>query len=329
MLHAANDTPTPLRGGRGGLHHHRGLLARRVDSPAKEIRMALRGKTPEAVQKRLKMLLFGPAGSGKTTASIQFPRPYLIDTERGAENDQYVKKLKDAGGAYYFTTDPADLMAEVRSLLTEKHDYRTLVIDPLTVIYNDLLDAAAQEVGTDFGKHKGPANRTVKRLLSMLLRLDMNVIITSHAKPKWVRTKDAKGKDTAVQEGITFDCYDGLDYLFDLVIEVGKRGKDRVGTVRKTRLEGFPEGEVFPFNYQEIAAKYGAEIIEREAQAIVLATPEQARELAGMIDDLKDGDALRAKWLKAAGVEDFTDMTAEQVSKCIAALQTKKATVTA
>ena len=52
--------------------------------------MALRGKKPEAVEKRMKALFFGPAGVGKTTAAIQFPAPYLIDTDRGAENDQYV-----------------------------------------------------------------------------------------------------------------------------------------------------------------------------------------------------------------------------------------------
>src|SRR5688572_789668 len=65
--------------------------------------MALRGKTPEKVEKRLKVLFYGPAGCGKTTTSIQFPRCYLIDTERGAENEQYVKLLQASGGAYYFT----------------------------------------------------------------------------------------------------------------------------------------------------------------------------------------------------------------------------------
>ena len=37
--------------------------------------MALRGKKPEAIQKRLKALFFGLPGVGKTTAAIQFPRP--------------------------------------------------------------------------------------------------------------------------------------------------------------------------------------------------------------------------------------------------------------
>lgn len=273
----------------------------------------LRGKKPTTVEKRLKCLFYGPAGSGKTTAAIQFPRPYLIDTERGAENDQYVKLVEDQGGAYLFTTDPDDLIAEIRALMSEEHEYRTVIIDPLTVIYNNLLDAGIEERGEEFGRYKIPADRKIKQLLELLLRLDMNVIITSHAKPKWVRSKDANGKDTAVQEGNTFDCYGRLDYLFDLVFEVMVRGRERVGAVRKTRCEGFPEGDIFPFSYEEIATRYGREVLERDAHAVALATPEQARQLI----DLADGSDLVAKLLKKYSAADLTEVPAEHVQRGI------------
>jgi flagellar biosynthesis GTPase FlhF len=45
--------------------------------------MALRAKKPEAVEKRLKLFMYGPAGVGKTTAAIQFPNAYIIDCEKG------------------------------------------------------------------------------------------------------------------------------------------------------------------------------------------------------------------------------------------------------
>jgi DNA polymerase III delta prime subunit len=279
--------------------------------------MALRGKAPGKVEKRLKALFYGPAGVGKTTAAIQFPRPYLIDTEKGAENDQYVKMLNAAGGAYFGTNDPDDMIREVLSLLSEKHDYRTLIIDPLTVIYNDLLDKAADEVGTDFGKHKGPADRKIKHLLGLLLRLDMNVIITSHAKTRWERTKDAKGKDTVVEAGMTFDCYGRLDYLFDLVFEITKRGKERVGTVRKSRIETFPEGDVFPFSYDEIAERYGRSILERDAMPTVLADAAQVAEAVRLVGVLNIGHDVVAKWFDKAGAESWGEMPAESTAKCI------------
>lgn len=283
--------------------------------------MALRGVKPTAVIKRLKALFFGAAGVGKTTASIQFPKPYLIDTERGAENDQYVRALDKAGGAYLFTTDADELIAEVRSLLTEQHEYRTLIIDPLTVIYNDLLDKSADAVGTDFGKHKGPADRKIKHLLSLLTRLDMNVIITSHAKPSWKRTKDAKGKDTVVEEGQTFDCYGRLDYLFDLVFEITKRGTERVGCVKKSRIEAFTDNMIFPWSYDAVADLYGRDILERKAAPQALATADQIAELTGLLDARKDGAEMLAKLLSKADAETLDEVSTDTMTKAIQHLQ--------
>ena len=287
--------------------------------------MALRGKKPETVSKRLKLLLFGQAGVGKTTAAIQMPRVYLVDTERGAENDQYVKALAASGGVYWHTADPDDLIAEVRSLISDTHPYQTLVIDPLTIIYNDLCEKGADAVGTDFGRYKIPADRKLRHLLALLLRLDMNVVITSHSKVKWIRAKDAKGKDTVAEDGMTFDCYGKLDYLFDLVIEVQKRGLDRLGIVRKTRIEAFPEGDIFPFTYEEIADRYGRDILERAAVPVALATPTQIAELTVLLGLRTDAEDLKAKWFKKAGAESLDEMTAEQVGHCITYLGGKPA----
>jgi hypothetical protein len=278
--------------------------------------MALRGVKPKAVEKRLKALFFGGAGVGKTTAAIQFPQPYLIDTERGAENDQYVKLLEAAGGAYFFTTDFDEMVKEITSLLTEKHEFRSVIIDPMTVLYNDLCDKAAKSLATKedpegmaFGRHKAKADRQIKHLLNLLLRLDMNVIITSHMKKRW-----GAGM---VELGNTFDCYAKLDYLFDLVFEIQKRGKERVGIVQKTRIEAFPEGETFPFNYDEIANRYGRNILERAATVQSLATPQQVTEMKRLVELLKVPQDLQDKWLDKAQAETFAEMPTEAIKACI------------
>lgn len=61
--------------------------------------MALRGTTPVAEEQRPKVFLFGEAGVGKTTAALQFPRPYVIDAEQGTSTDQYVDLIVAGGGA--------------------------------------------------------------------------------------------------------------------------------------------------------------------------------------------------------------------------------------
>ena len=271
--------------------------------------MALRAVKPSAIEKRMKALFYGSAGVGKTTAAIQFPKPYLIDTEKGAENTQYVKILEKAGGAIFQTTDFEELINEVKSLLTEKHEYKTLVIDPLTTLYNDLLDKAALKVGTEFGRHYGEANKSMKHLLNLLLRLDMNVIITSHAKNEY-------GANLAVL-GQTYDCYKKLDYLFDLVFEIQKRGPDRVALVKKTRCETFPEGEVFPFSYDEIAHRYGKKILEKDAVAQKLATKDQVSEINRLIELLKVPEETIEKWMKKAESQSFDEMNYDYIQKCI------------
>lgn len=277
--------------------------------------MALRGKQPEAVEKRLKALFYGGAGVGKTTAAIQFPRPYLIDTEKGAENDQYLKALKKAGGAIFQTADFHEVLAEVKTLLSEKHDYKTLIIDPLTVIYNDLLEKADKKVGSEFGRHYNEANKSMKILLSLLLKLDMNVIITSHAKNEY--------GDGMKVLGTTYDCYKKLDYLFDLVFEIQKRGKERLGIIKKSRIESFPDADNFPFTYDTIADKYGRKVLERDAVPVELASDKQVKELNRLIELLSVPKENIDKWLSKADAEDFSEMNQQEIQKCIDYLQSK------
>jgi hypothetical protein len=277
--------------------------------------MALRAKKPEAIQKRLKALFYGGAGAGKTTAAIQFPAPYLIDTEKGAENDQYTKLLEKAGGVVFQTSDFDELMKEIKALLTEKHEYKTLIIDPLTTLYNDLLDKSALKNGTEFGRHYSEANKQIKHLLNLLLRLDMNVIITSHAKNEYGQNMSVLGQ--------TFDCYKKLDYLFDLVFEVQKRGKDRLGLVKKSRIESFPDTEQFPFSYDEIARRYGRDVLERVAVAQELADETQVKELVRLIDLIKIPEEVSQKWLDKASSEKWEEMPKDAIQKCIDHLKSK------
>jgi hypothetical protein len=267
----------------------------------------LRARKPEAVTKRLKLFMFGPAGVGKTTAAIQFPNSYIIDCERGTEN--YDKLITGSGSVVYQTVDIHEVMAEVKALLTVKHDYRTLVIDPITPIYNDLLEKCEAQVGADFGRHYGAANKTMKRLANLIMALDMNVVITAHAKTEY-------GQNFS-KLGYTFDGWRQLDYWFDLVIELGKKGKKRMAKVAKTRLEQFPDEDVFEWSYDAIKSRYGAEMLEKPAEAVQLARPEQVREVKDLLSIVRLPEGTTDKWFAKAGVDTWEDMPADVLAKCI------------
>lgn len=271
--------------------------------------MALKGKKPAMIEQRLKALFYGCAGVGKTMAAIQFPKPYIIDTEGSTNKPQYVKQIEKSDGAVLMTVDFDEMVNELKELLTTKHDYKTVVIDSLTNLYNDLLEKAEKKVGTEFGRHYGEANKRMKQLLNLLFRIDMNVIITAHSKNEY-------GANLAVL-GQTFDCYKKLDYLFDLVFEVQKRGDKRSGIVRKSRIESFPDTETFPFSYDEIAKRFGREILEKDAVPIELATDEQVKELARLIDLLHVPEETYSKWQKKYSVEEWNEMPRDAIEKCI------------
>ena len=278
--------------------------------------MALRGIQPQLVEKRLKCLMYGVGGSGKTMAAISFPKPYLIDCEKGSDHKPHMDKLIETGGQVFHSSDFDEVLNEIKELATTPHEFKTLIIDPLTVIYDNLLDKSAADRaspsnpdGLAHGGHYIATNRKMKYLMRCLLALDMNVIITSHSKNEY-------GHNMVVL-GSTFDCYRKLDYLFDLVFEIQKKGKFREAVVKKSRIATFPDGDRFSFSYEEVANRYGREILEKDAVAIECCTIDQISEFLRLQIVLKIKNEWCEERLKKAGVELWEDMPKETMTKII------------
>ena len=268
--------------------------------------MPLLFNKPKKSEKRLKCLLFGSAGVGKTTAAIQFPRPAIIDTERGTEMDQYVDAINARDGVVLRTTSYDTIVDQVRSLITEEHPFQTLVIDPISVVYDAIADAHKKKVGTQFSAHLVEAWSDWKRLTLLLSALDMNVVMTAHSKNEWLN-----GESTGLQ---TWDGPKKSDYWVDLIIEVTRDGQARFGNVRKSRISSLPVDTSFEFSYDEIADRYGRDILEKNAVPV---NADFVR-LIDLLNEREDGEALASKMLKRAGVATLSELTTEQVEKGIA-----------
>jgi len=274
----------------------------------------LKAKEPQACTKRLKLFMFGDAGVGKTTSACMLPSPYIIDGERGTDN--YADLITKAGGAVLQTTDMDEVINEVRLLRTEKHSYKTLVIDPITPLYYDLVEKCELRVGSEWGRHYGEANKVMRRLVNLLMDLDMNVIMTAHSKAVY--------GDEMKKTGITFDGWKRLDYIFDLVLELRKKTPTkRYASVVKTRINSFPDGDTFEWTYGAIAKRYDLKEIERKATVIELAIPEQIATISKLVTNITGGEELVAKWLKKVNVEIITDLTKVQATGIITALKKK------
>ena len=142
-------------------------------------------------EKRLKLFLWGDTGAGKTTLSLQFPAPVVLDFEGGT--DLY-------GTAFEFdvrrTTDPDAAMDAVKWLLNHQHPYRTLVIDPITIYWEGLQRKWSNIFLRRNQNSKGYKHEfydfqprdwmtmkaEFKEFIANLIALDMNVIVTARQK---------------------------------------------------------------------------------------------------------------------------------------------------
>lgn len=286
----------------------------------------LKAVDPKATEpSKPKILVFGKPGVGKTWTSLDFPSVYYVDTEGGADLPHYTDKLKKAGGVYLGieqgSLDFNEVLNQIQALATEDHGYKTLVIDSITKLFNLEVAREAERLGDKnaFGADKKPAIAMMRRLISWLVRLDMNVILIAHEKPLW--GTDAKGERSEI--GTTFDCWDKLEYELHLCLNIVKAGEKRLARVKKTRLTGFPDASSFLWSFDDFAERYGKEVIGKKAEALVLATPEQLTELHALLDVVKLPEGRIEKWFTAASVSDFHEMDSDKITKIIAHLKTK------
>lgn len=270
-----------------------------------------------------KILIYGKPGVGKTWTSLDFPSVYYIDTEGGANLSHYTDKLKKSGGAYFGPEQGAqdfnEVIEQIKALATEEHEYRTLVIDSLSKLWNIEISKEMDRLGDKdaYGASKKPAIKHVRSLINWIDRIDMNVILICHEKAKYENDK---------QNGVTFDAYEKLEYELHLALNIQKRGASRVAFISKSRLDKFQDATTFEWSYQNFAKLYGKEILEGKSKALILADQSQISELKTLIDLLKVDQEVIQKWLDKSNSNSFVEMESHQIQSCIDLLK-KKITV--
>lgn len=295
-----------------------------VNMPAKGRKTKLLAVSPDAVEPRKpKVLIFGPPGVGKTWVSMDFPGVFYIDTEGGADLAHYRAKLKAAGGMYLGpdqgSLDFDTVIGQIEALATEQHQYKTVVIDSITKLFNTAITDEQARLGDKdaFGASKKPAVRQMAKLVRWLNRADMNAVVIAHQKDQW--GLDAKGNREVI--GQTFDAYEKLEYDLHFVLRISKIGSGvnakRFAHIGKSRLTGFPEGERFDWSYDEFASRYGKDVIEKETVPVILASPEQVAELKLLLETYKLPEGTPEKWLSKAGADSWEEMNTDQITGCI------------
>jgi len=273
-----------------------------------------------SLKKRLKLFLWGDSGAGKTTLALQFPKPVVIDLEGGT--DHY-------GGDFQFdvlrAVTPDEVMEAVDWLGTHKHQYLTLVIDPITIQW-DALQKKWSDIflkrnkGSKGYKHEFydlqpkdwlTIKSEFKELIRKLIALDMNVIVTAREKTKY------KEGSFMVAIGETFDGEKGLPYMFDTIVRMYVDEKGRhMGLSVKDRSNRLPREE-FECTYAALEKLFGKQYLNQKPKPVKYATKAQKEKISKYVEQFGASEEQLTRRLAAYGAETIDELTQENADLII------------
>lgn len=198
-------------------------------------------------QSKLRLAVFGPSGAGKTFTSLRMAtgiggKIALIDSERNSAS-----KYADR-----FDFDTASLdrktIDEYISYMTgaAKAGYNVLIIDSMSHAWQELLEEIDKLAST---KYKGntwsawsEGTPKQKRFVDAILNFPGHVIVTMRSKTEWTTESDKNGKSRPIRVGLTPEQGKGIEYEFDMLIELSTEHiaqviKDRTGKYQDQIIE--------------------------------------------------------------------------------------------
>lgn len=194
-------------------------------------------------QSKLRLNVYGPSASGKTMTALRIAHGIggkvgVIDTERGSASkyadrfDFDVIELPDHTFESY--TKAIKAFADA--------GYATLIVDSLSHSWDAMLELKDQLAAT---KHRGNswaawADITPKQnaLITAMLTFPGHFIATMRTKTEWVIEQNDKGKAAPVRVGTAPRQREGMEYEFDIVLEMNP---ENMGHVIKDRTGKFQE----------------------------------------------------------------------------------------
>ena len=235
---------------------------------------------------KLRAAIFGASGAGKTFSALRIAAGIggpiaVIDTERGSASkyaDRFSFDVLDLAHAAI-----PDYQGAIKA--AAEAGYPVLVIDSLSHGWQELLAEVDRLASTKYRGNTWSAwsEGTPKQraLVDAILSYPGHVIATMRSKTEWSVESDGKGKQRPVRIGLAPEQGKGIEYEFDLLLEISPDHiahviKDRTGKFQD-RLIDKPD-ETFG---QELAAWLS--IDRTEPAQTAPAIDEEVRELVARI----------------------------------------------
>ena len=146
-----------------------------------------------------RLLIYGTEGIGKSTTASQAPNPIFVPTEDGLDQIDCA--------SFPLATKLADVESALKSLINEKHDFETVVIDSVDWLERLVWDVLCEQYGVssiekvDGGYAKGYTHalthwrKVLADLNTLRTQRGMCVILLAHAKVEKFEDPEASAYD--------------------------------------------------------------------------------------------------------------------------------------
>lgn len=198
-------------------------------------------------QAKLRLAIFGTSGSGKTYTSLRIAtgmtgKIAVIDTERGSAS-----KYADR-----FTFDVLELPEKdintycAAISAADNAGYDILIIDSLSHAWRELLEEVDRLATTKYRGNTWSAwsqgTPKQRRFVDAILDFNGHIIATMRTKTEWTTTTDKNGKMKPVRVGLAPVQGKGIEYEFDLLMDISPDHnvmvlKDRTGKYQDEIIE--------------------------------------------------------------------------------------------
>lgn len=183
------------------------------------------------VSKKLKILIYGASGTGKTLAALSFPRPAVVDAENGT--DLYAGRAGIPEFSVLRIKTFGDLEKAISYIQADKgKSFDTLVIDSVSVFYDVQKEAASKtSKDNELGYREwAKINNRMVYLYNTLTNLPVHIVCIAREAVEY----ETKGGNLT-KVGTKPDADKRLVYMFDFIIRMNA---DHSGEVIKSRGAG-------------------------------------------------------------------------------------------
>jgi hypothetical protein len=270
---------------------------------------------PVVKPERVIALWAGESGSGKSFNVACLKNALIFDTDIGGGLAYADARIARNGSVRVEVGSYIDVIEEMGKRRGQMAKMTTVAIDHLSTLHQEAVIRHNPKMIKDFGAAGDKAAKEWRKVRELVRWGDFHLICTAHLKGKWEDEKvvgdqaDAAKKIEADFMQVLHVYNDGnLDH-FPKECRVFKWRRDPEDARGKVPAR-------FPFTLENFVKIHGYPL-EGVRQEIVMASPEQVKELTDLLEVVKIPEETLERWKAKAKAESWMEFPAEALGKCI------------